>query len=327
MSYIFRAFIYGEESWIFSTLRDFLFKLGMRGTVSTANILEIKASLENDVFPVVFIDHSPGTNEGFFLYESLRAERGLELVPFFFLVGEGERAYFKYGEAFGAKGVIKKPFTPNDVALMMTPLSSLQQLQAHQKSMAISKALAKGESESVLRPLAAMEQSPYYSTGAGIALARIFMRMGKYALTEKKLTDMLRRSPGDFRVLCEVADLFLTCNKYAEALKIFQRFEQLDIRITVKVWEQLELLLRMDDVHGAAELIKRMNKVSSLKEPATAALLRIMTFMGLSDLCPQVAKAYPRLARRYPVTATSSGNNSSGTQGSAADSTKNEEAS
>lgn len=322
MSNNFRAFFYGEESGIFGTLRDFLFKMGMRGTVCTSHVEEIKSSIEDNVSPLVFIDHSPGSNEGFLLYESFRTEPGLELVPFFFLAIEDEKAYFKHGESFGAKGVIKKPFTPKEVTSLLAPLSSARHQQAHQKSLAVSQALAKGEPESILRPLSIIERYPYYSTGAGIAMARAFMRMEKYHLTQNKLAEMLRQSPNDLRVLCEVADLYIFCNKYPEGLKIFKRLQDLDIRVTVKIWEQLHTMLMMDDINGAATLLQRMSKVSNLKEPATAALLRIMNFMGLSDMCPQVAKTFPSLARLYPPNTTTSAANSSSRQGPGSDSKK-----
>ncbi len=300
MSYIFRAYVYGEESGIFATLRDFLFRLGLRGTKRTTDLNELKAVLQKDIFPVLFIDHSPGTNEGFLLYERFRKEPGLELVPFFFLVGDGETAYNKYAESFGAKAVVHKPFNPNDLTLLMTPLSSTQQLQAHQKALAISKAMVQNQHQSVLKSLAQLEQTTYYSKGAGIALSRIFARMNRHTLTEKKLTDMLKRNPGDLRALCEVADLYLNSNKYNDAIRIFSKIERLDSRITVKVWEHLEILINIDDLNKAAELLKRMHKNPNLREPAIASMLRVLSFMGLEELSPGIAKPFPSISKLYP---------------------------
>jgi tetratricopeptide (TPR) repeat protein len=297
----FRAVLLGEESGVFNVLKDFLFRMGLRNTVCLQNVAGIRDILATGQMPIVFIDDSPGLNEGFLLYESLRRASGMELVPFFFFVNEPESVLKKYGQAFGAKGSLTKPFNPTDLTSMIAPLSSNNLLPTHQRAITTSKALFAQDYETALKGLVALESSPIYGAGAGIALARCFLALSRYPMTEKKLTEMIRKVPNDLRVLCEIADLFMLSNKYPEAMRIFKKLEQLDPRLTVKVWDHLHLLISLDDINGASRILEKLVKQTGQRQDAVAALLRIMEFMGLQSLAPLIARHFPQLAKKYPL--------------------------
>lgn len=298
---IFRAVLLGEESGVYNVLKDFLFRMGLRNTTCVQDVAKIRDLLSTGQMPVVFVDDSPGVNEGFLLYESLRRAPGLELVPFFFFVSEADSVLRKYGDAFGAKGSLTKPFNPSGLTAMLAPLSTNSLNPLHQRAINTAKALVAQDFETAIRGLVSLEASPLYATGAGIALARSYLTLTRYSLTEKKLAEMIRKNPQDLRTLCEIADLFMLSNKYGEATRIFKKLEQLDPRLTVKVWDHLHLLISLDDINSASKIIEKLIKQQSQRQDAIAALLRIMEFMGLSAISPLIARHFPQLAKKYPL--------------------------
>ncbi len=301
MSFLFRAVVLGEETGVFGVLRDFLFRLGLRGSHCTQNIEDIRGVIESDVFPVVFIDHAPGVNEGFQIYESLRKTEGFELLPFFFFVADQNSVLRKFGDSLGAKGTISKPFNPSELSILLGPIFSNQSVAIHQRALATSKAILSHDYEQALRGLTALESTPYYSRAAGIALSRIMVSLSRYSLAEKKLSELLKNNPADLRCLCEVADLFILSNKYPDAIKIFAKLENLDPRITVKLWDHFHLLISIDDINGASKVLERMLKAPNQKQATISALLRMMEFMGLPEIAPLLARHFPQLAKKYPL--------------------------
>lgn len=301
MSFLFRAVLLGEETGVFGVLRDFIFRLGLRGSVCTQNLSDIRQIIEANTFPVIFIDHAPGVNEGFQIYESLRKTSGFELLPFFFFVGDQNSVLRKFGDSLGAKGIISKPFNPAELSTLLGPLFSNQSAHIHQRALATSKAILSNDYEQAIRGLTSLEKTPYYSRAAGIALSRIMVSLSRYRLAENKLFELLKANPADLRCLCEVADLFILSNKYRDAIKIFSKLENLDPRINVKIWDHFHLLVSIDDINGATKVLARMMRFPSYKQATTAALLRVMDFMGLSEISPLLARHFPQLAKKYPI--------------------------
>lgn len=301
MTGILRAVMLGEESGVSTVLKDFLFRQGLRRTQCVQNVSLIYDMLMNGQMPVVFIDDAPEINDGLVLYEAMRCYPGLELVPFFIFCSDSDSVLLKFGEALGARGVLTKPFNPSLVQSMLGPLLTPQIAGAHQRAVTASKATHAKEFETAIRALVALETTPSYRIGAGIKLARIFVTLSRFALAEKKLTEMIRQSPKDLRTLCEISDLFMRSNRYSEAMRIFTKLEQLDSRLTVKVWDHLHLLVALDDINGASRIVEKLMVNPGQRADAAAALVRIMEFMGLGHLSPLIARYFPQLAKKYPL--------------------------
>jgi tetratricopeptide (TPR) repeat protein len=293
--------VLGEETGVFNVLKEFLFRMGLRNTVCLQDVSGICDIIEKNQMPIVFIDDAPGINEGFLLYESMRRTCGLELIPFIFFLGSSESVLRKFGTALGARGTLTKPFNPTEVTSLLSPILAPQHVTTHQRALNTAKAILARDHEPAIRGLVGLETSAVYGKSAGIALARTFLALSKYSMTEKKLTEIIRKDPNDLRSLCEIADLFMLSNKYSEAMRIFKKFEQIDPRLTVKVWDHLHLLVSLDDINGASQIIDRLIKNPAQRLSAVAALLRIMDFMGLENISPVLARHFPELAKKYPL--------------------------
>ena len=64
------------------------------------------------------------------------------------------------------------------------------------------------------------------------------------------------------------------------------------------------MLVNIDDINGAAKVLERMQKIPTFKEPSYEAMIRMMTFMGMAELAPNIARGFPLLAKKYPFQST-----------------------
>lgn len=299
MTFIPKVIIYGEEPGILPLLREFLFKNGLRDTVVTKDPLEIGRILAEDFWPLVMIDHSEGHAEGFTSFETVYRIHGYELLPFVFLAPAEKRNYATHAKAVGAKGVIRKPFQPDDALRMLRELLPPKNDPATNAALQLSRLLLKGDYERAGAGLVKLQKIPGWAMPCEISLARCEVATGQVARAEDRLKRLLAANEKDVRILCEYGDFLRKHARHFEAIDIYRRIRSVHPELTIKVFDLVMLLLELDEIEDAAFICDELQRDANFRDLGAEGLARIMYFLGLDSWIARYLRAYPAVLKQH----------------------------
>lgn len=296
-----RAVIFAEEraTGFVQILREFLFKLGFRQTVCTTNPLEISNLIHTSHWPLVFIDHTDGVNDGMQHFEGIYKVLGHQLIPIVFTAPSDNQLFDSFYQSLGAAGLIKKPLQAANAEKIVKAVTPQPNDPAVRLAHQISKAMLQGHYTNSEQQLLRLREVPQFRRHADIAILRLEMAMGNMAKANERFRQLLRDRPRDLRVLSEYAEFLKKNALYFNTLKCYQRIQSLHPELSFKFWDQVTLYIELEQVDEAARLLDSMQHDETFKDLAAEALARMMYFMGLQHQIQNFVKLYPNATRNY----------------------------
>ncbi|MEN9808909.1 MAG: hypothetical protein RL189_2784 [Pseudomonadota bacterium] len=296
-----RAVIFAEErvTGFVQILREFLFKLGFRQTICTTNPLEISNLIHTSHWPIIFIDHTDGVNDGMQHFEGIYKVLGHQLLPIVFTAPSDNQLFDSFYQSLGAVGLIKKPLQTSNAEKIVRAVIPQPNDPAVRLAHQVSKAMLQGHYGTVEQQLARLREIPQFRRHAEIALLRVEMAMGNMSKANERFRLLLRDRPRDLRVLSEYAEFLKKNALYFNTLKCYQRIQSLHPELSFKFWDQVTLHIELEQIDEAARLLDSMQHDDTYRDLAAEALARMMYFMGLQHNIPNFVKLYPNATRNY----------------------------
>jgi len=296
-----RALVFGnpEKAVYFRILKDFLFKLGMRDTTFISDPAEISKQIFDNVWPIVVIDHSDGSTDGFAVFDGIYKTLGHELLSFVFLA-PGDKVVFQlFSESAGARGVVQKPLQPLDAAKLFRMLMPPPGDNATTLALQISRLMLRGELTKAAPALTKLTTVPYFRRQAETALIRIEIRLAHMAQAQQRLARLLMKDERDVRVLCEYAEFHKKNSQYAQAISLYRRIRSLHTQLNIKIWDQIHLHVELDQLDEAGLLLDGLQGDPTFRDLSTEGLAKLMHIMGLAHSVSNVLKSQPDLIKQY----------------------------
>jgi tetratricopeptide (TPR) repeat protein len=283
----------------FSILKDFLFKLGLRDTTPVRDSEDISRAIFDNVWPIVCVDHSDGSSDGFAVFEGLYKKLGFELIPFVFIVPGDKIVYQLFGTAAGARGVLKKPLQPQEAAKLIRALVPPPNDAATSLAHQVTRLMLKGDVARSMPALAKLAQVPSHKRPAEVALARCEMKIGHVTQAQQRLGRLLQADGNDVRVMAELADCHRKNSQFTQAIALYRKIHSLHPQLHIKTWEQILLHVELDQLDEASLLLDELQGDPTFRDLSTEGLARLIHFLGLTQTVANVLKAQPEALKAY----------------------------
>jgi tetratricopeptide (TPR) repeat protein len=296
-----RAIIFADDraSGFVQILREFLFKMGFRQTAVTTNPLEVSNLIHTSHWPIVFVDHTDGANDGMQMFEGIYKILGHQLLPYVFTAPSDNQIFDSFYQSIGASGLIKKPIQTSNAEKIVRALLPQPNDPAIRLAHQVSKAMLQGHYGTIDMQLNRLRDIPQFKRHAEIALLRVEMAQGLMSKANERFRHLLRDRPRDLRVLSEYAEFLKKNALYFNTLKCYQRIQSLHPELSFKFWDQVTLHIELEQLDEAARLLDSMQHDGTHKDIAAEALARMMYFMGLQHNIPNFIKLHPNATRNY----------------------------
>lgn len=303
-----RAVIFAEErmAGFVQVFREFLFESGFRQIICTTNPVEISNLIHTSHWPIIFVDHTNGVSDGMQQFEGIFKIPGHELLPIVFTAPGDNPLYDQFYQSIGAVGLIKKPLQTTSAEKILRAINPQPKDPAIRLAHQISKSLLHQEYASVEQHLERLRSLPQFRKQAEIALLRVDISKGNMSKANERFRHLLRDRPRDLRVLSEYAEFLKKNALYFNALKCYQRIQNLNPKLSFKHWDQLTLHVELEQIDEAARLLESMQSDDASKEQAAEALARMMHFMGLQNSIPNFLKSFPGASKNFNLFARAS---------------------
>ncbi|NBO39412.1 response regulator [bacterium] len=296
-----RAVIFAEErsTGFVQILREFLFKMGFRQTVCTTNPTDISNLIHTSHWPIVFVDHTNGVNDGMQMFEGIYKIIGHQLIPYVFTAPSENQIFDSFYQSIGAVGFIKKPLQTSNAEKIIRAVLPQPNDPAIRLAHQVSKAMLQGHYGTIEQQLNRLRDVPQFKRHAEIALLRIEMTQGHMSKANDRFRHLLRDRPRDLRVLSEYAEFLKKNALYFNTMKCYQRIKSLHPELTFKFWDQVTLHIELEQMDEAARMLDSMQHDATYRDLAAEALARMMYFMGLQHNISNFVKLYPSATRNY----------------------------
>ena len=294
-----KAILYSEEQGFTDILKTFLFKCGLRETIIVQDPAEIGHMLHDNYWPIVFVDHTDGHQDGFSVFDGIYKTVGYELLPYVFMCSAEKKVYQLFGLSAGARGILKRPLQPNEAGALIKQLIPPAGDAVTNLALQISKIMNKGDFQKAIPALTKLQQIPQFKRGAEIALIRCDIYTGQHLKAEERLKKLHLENDKDIRVLSEMCDFYKRNCKYAEAIKYYNMIRHVHPRMTLKIWDQFMLHMELDHLDEAASILEEMHTDLTFGEMATDAVLRILIMMGIPQYSVLVTRSHPALTKHF----------------------------
>lgn len=296
-----RALIFGdsEKPAYFRLLKDFLFKLGLRETTGVSSPADIAQHLQENIWPILLVDHTEGQEDGFVTFERLQKTLGFELLPILVLAPQERVVFGLFGVSAGARGVLAKPLQPQEAARMFRALIPPAGDPATTLALQVSRLLLKGELAKAMPALTKLAAVPVFKRHAEVALARCEMKLGLMAQANQRLMRLAQKEEPDIRILCEIAEFHKSNAQHSLAISAYKRIHALHPQLHIKTWDQILLHVELDELDEAALLLDELQGNTHFRDSSTEGLARLMYFMGLTQSVANVLKMNPEALKNY----------------------------
>lgn len=296
-----RAIIFADEraSGFVQMLREFLYKVGFRQTIVTTNPLDVSNLIHTSHWPIVFIDHTDGANDGMQMFEGIYKILGHQLLPYVFTAPSDNQVFDSFYQSIGAAGLIKKPIQTSNAEKIVRALLPQPNDPAIRLAHQVSKAMLQGQYGTIDLQLNRLRDIPQFKRPAEIALLRLEIAQGLMSKANERFRHLLKDRPRDLRVLSEYAEFLKKNAHYFNTLKCYQRIRSMHPELSFKFWDQVTLHIELEQLDEAARLLDSMQHDATHKDIAAEALARMMYFMGLQNDIPNFVKPHPNATRNY----------------------------
>lgn len=296
-----KVIIFGveQEHGYIPRLKQFLFKYGLRNSIVATEPADISKYMFENFWPIIFIDHTDGLNDGFAVFEGLYKTIGYQLLSFVFLAPTEKKIYETYFESVGAAGIIRKPLQVVETERLLQRLIPDPKDQVANLALQISRIMLKGDFERAIPALTRLSSVEKYNRGAEIALVRCEISLGYFSKADDRLRRLLKENPRDIRILCELSDFLKKKSQYQSSQRCYQLIREIHPQMTIKIWDQIMMHFELDQLDEAAVLLESLQNDLTFKELSTEGLARMMFFIGASENIPQLIKPFPSLLRQY----------------------------
>lgn len=296
-----RALVFGdqEQTAYFRLLKDFLFKIGLRDTTTVSSESEIAHHILENTWPILFIDHTDGHNDGFVSFERLQRTLGLDLLPILILAPKEKVVFNLFGASAGARGVLEKPLQPQEAARLLRAVVPSNGDPATTLALQISRLLLKGDYAKAIPALTKLATVSSFKRQAEIALARCEIKLGLMAQANQRLNRLIQKEDPDIRTLCEIAHFHKQNSQHSMAISAYKRIRAMHPQLHIKTWDQILLHIELDQLDEAALLLDDLQGDQNFRDTSTEGLARLMHFLGLTQSVANVLKAQPEALKKY----------------------------
>ena len=295
-----KAVIFGEETGANQVLKDIIFKYGLKETAQLQSYHSIERVVEEGYWPVIFISHSIGTIDAISELDKLYRIPGFELFPYVVMGPTDSKKITQFGLSIGARAIIAKPIQPVQAqTALKTVLPLLQLDKVTVFAQQTVHKMIKGKIDEAKAGFEQLRKIEPFAFHAEIALLRIHIRKGEFAHADEIFKRLLKMESMKIRVLCEQADYYRSRTQIKEAINCYQSIYDMHPELNFRVWEHVLLLIDLDEIDQAAQMLHELAKDEVFKDMALDGLVRIMIFMGLSDYIPHLVKQSPQLTKTY----------------------------
>lgn len=299
MEFTLKAVLFAEDSAFFNFLKSFLFKYGLRETEVTRDPRDIAKFVSQNIWPIIFVDHSEGFSDALPVFEGIYKTRGFELLPFIFVAPQEATHFDLVCKVVGGRGVLRKPLQPREAEKMLQGILPRTDDKVTFLALQASKLVIAGDYEKAIPALNKLATIKPYERPAKTALLRCEIQLGHYKKAEERVSEILRANPKDVRAICDYCEILRRRSQSAMAIKYYKMIRSIHPEMTLTIWDHLLLHLELDEVDEAVMLLNELHRGRTYRELSTELLTRIMLYMGLEEHIPGVLRSYPALGKKF----------------------------
>lgn len=299
MEFTVKAILFAEDSAFFNFLKTFLFKYGLRETEVTKDPRDITKLLNQNIWPIIFVDHSEGFSDALPVFEGIYKTRGFEFLPFVFVASQEARHFDLVYKVVGARGVLRKPLQPKEAEKVLRQIIPEKNDKVTFLALQASKLILSGDYEKALPLINKLATLKPFDRAAQTSLIRYEILSGQYQKAEERISEILKANSRDVRAICEYCEILRRRSQSTMAIKYYKMIRSIHPEMTLTVWDHIMLNLELDEIDEAVVLLNELQRGRTYKELSTDFLVRIMVFMGLEEHIQPLLRSFPVLAKKF----------------------------